>query len=79
MALNGNLERCLTAEEVAEIFNVSRARIYELCRQGFLPHIKLGRQIRFNKQALEEFMRKGGKSLPGGWRWEGGNNNCPGC
>jgi len=63
-------KKCLKASEVAEILQISRARVYELAREGILPHTKLGRQIRFSKDQLEEFIKNGGKALPGGWKWE---------
>jgi len=62
--------RLLATEEVAEVLAVKPARVYELCRQGILPHVKLGRQVRVDKVALDEFITGGGKALPGGWKKE---------
>jgi len=37
----------LTAEEVAQILRVSKARVYELARRGAVPTVKIGeRQLR---------------------------------
>jgi hypothetical protein len=48
-------------------------RFYALCRNGILPPgviVRLGRQIRVDPALLEEFIARGGMSLPGGWRRE---------
>lgn len=51
----------LTAAEVAEILRVSKARVYELARQGMLPALTLGqRQVRFDEAALREWIATGG-------------------
>lgn len=53
--------RLMTADEVAEILSVPRARVYELAREHLLPCVRLGeRQVRFEEEALREFIRQGG-------------------
>lgn len=56
---------------VARMLNVTEARARDLGREGILPVVKLGRQVRVDPDALESFIKNGGKSLPGGWRKEG--------
>jgi excisionase family DNA binding protein len=47
----------LTANEVAVILKVSKARVYELARTGSLPSITLGqRQLRFDQEALQRWL-----------------------
>lgn len=50
--------------KVAEILDVKKGRVYELVRENFFPAgvvIKLGkRQIRFDEDALREFIARGG-------------------
>lgn len=58
----------LRVEEVAKRLNISVARCYELARQNVLPAVRLGRQVRFDPDALDEFIRSGGQALEGGWR-----------
>jgi excisionase family DNA binding protein len=58
----------LKASHVAELLSVSVARVYAMARQNLLPVVRLGRQVRFDRAQLEEWLRAGGKSLPGGWR-----------
>ena len=64
------MEKLLTVKQVAEILGVTEDRVYSMAREGLIPCVKLGRQIRFSPRVLEEFIRSGGKSLPGGWRRE---------
>lgn len=55
----------LTATEVAEILRVSKARVYELARQRVIPVLTLGeRQIRFDRDALREWIAAGGSLQP---------------
>ena len=62
--------KLLDAPEVAEILNVSRARVYELVRQGVIPVVRLGRQVRVDPDRLRAWIAEGGQALPGGWRWD---------
>ena len=62
------MSKLLKADEVAEMLEVSEDRVYQLVREGILPACYLGRQIRFSADLLNEFIAKGGKSWPGGWR-----------
>ena len=59
-----------TASELGSILNLKESRIYELAREKILPPVFIGRQVRFSGVAIEEFIEKGGKRLPGGWKWE---------
>lgn len=63
--------KLVDAGRIAEILDVSQARAYELARLRVLPDgvvVRLGRQLRFDEEALAEWIRSGGASLPGGWR-----------
>jgi excisionase family DNA binding protein len=62
------LPKLLRPADVAEILGVSRARVHSLVRQGILPVIKLGRQVRVSKRALAAFLEEGGKDFEHGWR-----------
>lgn len=55
---------------ISELTGLKPHRIYELCRLGLFPHVHLGRQIRFDPDAVEAFIISGGQALPGGWRQE---------
>lgn len=55
----------LTAEEVAEMLRVDIGTVYSLARQNVLPHVKIGRIYRFDRdgmfwQARESYREKYG-------------------
>lgn len=63
----------LTLQNTADILNVKYPRVAEMVRTGTIPDtciVRLGRQIRINPDALEQFVRNGGKALAGDWRHE---------
>ena len=54
------VEQLLIAEEVATILRVQKWRVYEMVRMNIIPHIKMGRQIRFSESALRDWISRGG-------------------
>ena len=64
------LPRLSTAAQVAEVLGVKEHRVYDLVRQDLIPHVKMGRQVRFNATTIERWLAEGGTSLSGGWRKE---------
>ncbi|NLK53212.1 MAG: helix-turn-helix domain-containing protein [Syntrophomonadaceae bacterium] len=42
----------LTAEEVAEMLRVDIGTVYSLARQNVLPHVKIGRIYRFDRDGM---------------------------
>lgn len=61
MENNIKIDKLLTAEEVAEIFQVDVQRIWAMTRRKLLPFIRFGeRQFRFSSQAIEKFIAAGG-------------------
>lgn len=51
--------RFLTAEEVAEMFRVSKATIYRWAEQGVLPSLRMGRTVRFNEGEIRAALAHG--------------------
>jgi excisionase family DNA binding protein len=45
--------RLLTAEEVAELLRLPASTVYDLARTGRLPHLRIGRALRFSQSDLE--------------------------
>jgi len=45
-------EPLLTAVEAAELLHVPRSTLYELVRSRHLPHVKVGRGLRFTRAGL---------------------------
>ena len=54
----------LTVPEVADVLRVPRARAYDLVKQGLIPAVRVGRQIRVDAAALRRWIQAGGRSLP---------------
>jgi excisionase family DNA binding protein len=52
--------RLLRAGQVARMLDVSPARFYDLARTGAIPVVRMGRQVRVDPDALEEWIRCGG-------------------
>lgn len=57
----------LTAGEVAAMLRVSKRQVYELCKQRTpsgdvrehpMPCVRLGKLVRFNKAAVEEWVEQ---------------------
>ncbi len=54
-------DELLTVEEVAQFLKVPRSWVYERCRprtSHSLPHIKLGKYLRFSKSDLLHYLEK---------------------
>lgn len=49
----------MTAAQVAEMLNLSRAAVYRLANTGQIPSIRLGRTIRFLRENIEAMLRAG--------------------
>jgi excisionase family DNA binding protein len=62
--------KLLKISDVAFILNVSEERAYSLAREGLIPTVRLGRQVRVDEQALISWIQYGGQALSGGWRKE---------
>jgi excisionase family DNA binding protein len=58
----------LTLEQTARVLHVTYARAAELAREGIIPVVRLGRQVRVDPDELRNFIANGGKAWPGGWR-----------
>ena len=60
-----SIKPLLVAEQVEPILQVSKQRIYEMARCGIFPAgvvVRLGRQVRFDEDALREWLRTGGSA-----------------
>lgn len=50
-------EGTLTVPEVAQMLRVSRQTIYNMIREGKIPHFRVGSKVRFNRKDVEAFMQ----------------------
>jgi len=51
--------RLLVASEVAELLRVTEAWVYAETRAKRLPHIRLGRYVRYRRAAIDDWLRRG--------------------
>lgn len=54
------MARTLLIDEVAKRIRISKNRAYELARRGVLPHFRVGRSVRVDEEALEQWLANGG-------------------
>jgi excisionase family DNA binding protein len=47
----------ITVKEAAIFLNIKEKTIYHLVNQGLIPHYRIGKMVRFNKDELENWMR----------------------
>ncbi len=47
----------LTADEVAALLRVTKAWVYAETRRGVLPHVRLGRYVRFRESAVRDWIK----------------------
>jgi excisionase family DNA binding protein len=52
----GLSEPLLRPEDAAELLAVKVSWIYEACRTGRLPHLRVGKHIRFHRSDLERWL-----------------------
>lgn len=57
---NDSLPRLLKARELSGMTGIPRHRIYELARSRAIPHVRLGRAIRFDPNAVRDWIAAGG-------------------
>lgn len=50
-------DKLLTAGEVADLIRVTRAWVYAETRRNAIPHLRLGRYVRYRRSAIEAWMR----------------------
>jgi excisionase family DNA binding protein len=56
------LSRLLTAKQAAELLQISLQRLYEAVRLKLIPCVRIGKQIRFDEDALREWITRGGST-----------------
>lgn len=54
------LPKLLTAGPLAKAVSVSTSRIYQLARDGLIPCIRIGRQVRFDPERVASWIAQGG-------------------
>lgn len=52
------MERLMTAKQVGELIEVKPNTIYQWVHLGLIPHVKLGKSVRFKKAELFRWIDK---------------------
>ena len=53
----------LHAQEVADLLQVTTAWVYAETRRGRLPHVRLGRYVRFRRESIETWLADNERGL----------------
>lgn len=51
-------DKLLTAAEVADLMRVTRGWVYAETRRNAIPHLRLGRYVRYRRAAIEAWMAR---------------------
>lgn len=52
MGDRGESTALLCVEDVAQMLNVAPQTVYKWVRTGYIPHFKLGKSVRFSREAV---------------------------
>ena len=50
------MEPLMTVKDAAKFLNVCEMTVYREAKAGTLPHLRIGRSIRFSKEALDAYI-----------------------
>ncbi len=51
-------EPLLDAEQTAVLLGIPRSSVYDYARRGELPHVRVGRHVKFIRRDLEQVLRE---------------------
>jgi len=57
MSVDSLAEPLLNAAEAAQLLHVPRSTLYELVRSRHLPHVRVGRTLRFTRPDLADWVQ----------------------
>jgi len=52
--MNGN--ESMNIDEVAEMLHVSKAYVYKKCQAKIMPHVRIGKMLRFMRKDVEDWV-----------------------
>lgn len=58
-----NTVKCLKAVDLKEELNVGLSTIYGLVKTGQIPHVRIGKAIRFCKKDIEKFLNQPSRAM----------------
>lgn len=58
------MNEIMTVAELAEYLRVNEATVYRLAQEGQIPGMKVGRQWRFKREAIDRLMEESAELAP---------------
>ena len=52
------MDKLLTPQEIADCLGVRPSTIYQWTYQGFIPHVKVGRLVRFREADVTQWLER---------------------
>jgi excisionase family DNA binding protein len=62
--------RLQTPAETAARMRMSKRALLAAAAEGIVPCVRIGRRVLFDREAIDAFIKSGGKAFEGGWRRE---------
>lgn len=53
---NTNTSKLMTVEELADKLSMKKSTLYQWTHEGFIPHIKMGKLLRFRWSDVERWL-----------------------
>ena len=50
------MEKLLNIQEISDLLGVKPSTVRKWVHLGFIPHVKLGRAVRFDKKVIEDWV-----------------------
>lgn len=63
-SVSPSVEALWDARELAHRLGIHRTRLYQLVRTGRIPHLRIGRAIRFDPASIQAWEQRGGWASP---------------
>lgn len=48
------MKKYVTIDEICEMFQIKKSKLYKMTAQGRIPHLKIGNQLRFDPEETEK-------------------------
>ncbi len=52
------MDHLFTPDQIADYLGVKLSTIYQWTHQGYIPHVKLGRLVRFDLRAIDQWLKR---------------------
>jgi excisionase family DNA binding protein len=62
MRIGSEMVKLLTPDEVADLLGIKVSTIYQWTHQGYIPHVKVSRFVRFDPRVIDRWLQTLSKS-----------------